>query len=115
MNPNNRMLAKYMGQWKIHSGKFIAKVHGGWWDEYRLQYDSSWEWLMDVVNKIGDNYDHVEIKIDEGVASCHISCYVDGVREHTINIVEGKDLHDIVYQAAVAYVKWLKEIRSGTS
>jgi len=74
------------------------------------KYQTDWDWLMPVVENIGNEFNSIIIKISEGFASCEIKCYVDCILEETILIEAGENLCDIVWQAVVEYIKWFNTL-----
>jgi hypothetical protein len=57
---NNKLIAEFMGMNIHHNDKSIMVRNTSQGNEVlpidALQYDSSWDWLMPVVQKIGDEY-----------------------------------------------------------
>jgi hypothetical protein len=57
---NNKLIAEFMGlpTEVFKSGKinyyFREFNSGTWYEEHELSYNVSWDWLMPVVQKIGD-------------------------------------------------------------
>ena len=61
MEKNNKLIAEFMGAEKTHIksvGDIYCPVPSKNGSEYtdKLQYHTSWDWLMPVVQKIGDEY-----------------------------------------------------------
>ncbi len=62
----NKLIAEFMGVIPIYPDKFIFEIPPTSYhtniEEYTIfQYDSSWEWLMPVIDKIGVMYDNREL------------------------------------------------------
>jgi len=63
MEKNNKLIAEFMGlptEVFKPSGKvnyyFKEYNSGSWYEAHELSYNVSWDWLMPVVQKIGDEY-----------------------------------------------------------
>ena len=70
---SNKLIAEFMG--RPYKQEFLEKGVGGIFEEVvlceNLQYHTSWDWLMPVVQKIGDDYyntpfDETYSKLTEG-------------------------------------------------
>lgn len=71
-----------------------------------MEFHSSWDWLMPVVEKIGSMFHQVKIEFNEGFPYCEILCYnEDG--ELSKEIKEEGD--NATYQAVVEFIKWYNE------
>lgn len=75
-----------------------------------FQFQSSWDWLMPVLQKISDHGCIVEISYAL-VTSCRI-CVIDGKTEKAFNIIhDNNDVFDPiipVWKAVVEYVTYLQ-------
>ena len=68
MEKNNKLIAEFMGLKKkefksglinyyhIDYHDYDNKYHWTWYEADELSYDTSWDWLMPVVQKIGNDY-----------------------------------------------------------
>tara|TARA_B110000967_G_C18888525_1_gene565678 strand:+ start:709 stop:978 length:270 start_codon:yes stop_codon:yes gene_type:complete len=54
---DNKLIAEFMGL-KEHEGSYYLPLYnsGDWVPDVELEYHSSWDWLMPVVQKIGNDY-----------------------------------------------------------
>ena len=54
---DNKLIAGFMGL-KEHEGSYYLPLYnsGDWVPDVELEYHSSWDWLMPVVQKIGNDY-----------------------------------------------------------
>jgi len=101
----NKLIAEFMG-WKVD--KSISSAHfkktGGYhltngtrtMASNQLQYHTSWDWLMPVVEKIEHTSAYVNVK------GCHvkISTWVD---------VNAPTKLEAVHKAVVEFIKWYNE------
>lgn len=89
----NRLIAEFMGAGKIHSED--------------LKYHSSWDWLMDVVEKINtidiDNYGEMNVMIQADQCRIGETWYDSDImvtkRNHPVLI-------EMVYTCVITFVKW---------
>jgi hypothetical protein len=79
MKTDNELIAEFMGH---RRGQFI--------------YKHSWDWIMPVVEKIGDMH-----RIDFGTAH-------EVTKLHAMSLFAGKEK---VYAAVVEYIKWHNKTR----
>lgn len=75
----NEVIARFMGGTRIQhpEQKFFSEDHfgyvchkGHWWNEKKLQYHTSWDWLMPVGKKIRDLLSDMQKKRPPHTA-CH--------------------------------------------
>ena len=54
----NKLIAEFMGlDTKVfNSGLLNYNNNNVWYEEHELSYNVSWDWIMPVVQKIGDEY-----------------------------------------------------------
>ena len=88
MQENNKLIAEFMGMTNHHNDKsmMITKTSQG--NEVipidSLEYDSSWDWIMPVVQKIEQ--------------------YCEGVPQQMLNISLYSDIKE-VYKAVIEFIK----------
>ena len=88
MQENNKLIAEFMGMTNHHNDKsmMITKTSQG--NEVipidSLEYNSSWDWIMPVVQKIEQ--------------------YCDGVPQQMLNISLYSDIKE-VYKAVIEFIK----------
>ena len=58
MEENNKLITEFMGldTEVFNSGLLNYNHNNVWHEEHELSYNVSWDWLMPVVQKIGDEY-----------------------------------------------------------
>lgn len=96
---NNRLIAEFMGYevqtdpTERHFGRYKTPITKVWIKENELEFDTSWNWLMEVLKEI----DNLEIEIPEDS-----NLYGD--------ITHGLLSFDIemAYGAVVEFIKWYK-------
>jgi hypothetical protein len=106
MIKDNKLIAEFMG--KPYRQEFLEKGVGGVFEEVvlyeDLQYHSSWDWLMPVVEKI-NNTERYEVCI--GDCHCHITDIENDnhkVRALTLSL-QGETTMGAVYLAIVEFIK----------
>jgi predicted esterase YcpF (UPF0227 family) len=54
---DNKLIAEFMG-FEEHKGSYYLPLYnsGDWVTDVELEYHTSWDWLMPVIQKIGDEY-----------------------------------------------------------
>lgn len=95
----NKLIAEFMG---MIQGRIVDEI--GYYDTDELEYHSSWDWLMPVVEKIGLEY---LVKIQNG--TCTIF-YIHPMGSKQVNIsfqCEDKTI-DSVYLAVLDFLEWYK-------
>jgi hypothetical protein len=125
MKTDNEFIALFMGNKPITNNGYLVGFHivfgyrNGETSIDNLQYHTSWDWLMPVVEKIGTM--NAEVKMCTGVDRCLISyddrkeiggewmgrIYVH--QEHLKLIQKNNRLIDCVYEATVQFIKWHNE------
>jgi len=84
----------------LHQGKINVDV-----DVYeQAQYHTSWNWLMPVVEKIGELYHTITIETNNESDQCVILCYKEDEKYRRIFEV-GLTLHEATYKAVVEFIK----------
>ena len=125
MTEDNKLIAEFMGLTQTNTGLWTT----GTGNDRRmvasssehLHYDTSWDWLMDVVEKIeGLSYiklDKVYVRIDD--KTCSIITYFDP--EKLLRLtgddkgedfrvgISGKTKIDATYSAVVEFIKWYNQ------
>ncbi|KKN20936.1 hypothetical protein LCGC14_0930470 [marine sediment metagenome] len=113
---NNKLIAEFMGLTilegdynKLHcipgKGGFVilVKVEGDYIPVYLLQYDSSWDWLMPVVDKIEllspsrRTFTHVDMMEE---FSWEVSLGGNGIYISKVSKI------DAMYNGVVKFIKW---------
>lgn len=105
---DNELIAEFMGarlDATIGNGRWIyAKQPTSYYrEDVELRYDSDWNWLMLVVQKVRELSIAVEISYSLGTV-CKI-CYKNGKSFEWLSI-EDNDGFSAVYKAVVEFIKW---------
>jgi hypothetical protein len=95
MTENNRLIAEFMGV-KQHRFDGLTKI------EKILKYDFDWNWLMEVVQRITDLNNVVEIHDN------HVRVVSNERNNALIDVVEGSML-EATYNACVEFIKWYNQ------
>ena len=117
VSANNKLIAEFMGIFAVD----IDEQDGFWYsidglmphgyDKIMLEaikYNSSWDWLMPVVEKIGELYHQVKIEINEGFPYCEIICYSEGnCVEEFRN--ENETTIQAIYEVVLEFIKWYNQ------
>lgn len=96
---NNKLIAEFMGVKTQDKGPFCYQVYDQQWAAEGLRYHSSFNWLMDVVEKIEEgNY---------GFKTCRkvVEVYFDDTKEIILKTKENCRLNSL-HKAVVEFVKW---------
>ena len=116
---NNKLIAEFMGKKElITESQFLSmehKAHNPTIIEY-LKYDTDWNWLMEVVEKIESlkfypknstciGFDSFGIEINK--ERCDITRYGD-FTNHLIQ-GNGRTRIETVYNACVEFIKWYNQ------
>ena len=99
----NKLISKFM-----NSVKEDALMHEFQKSERlpRKDYESSWDWLMPVVEKIAAKYHTVSINYDEGMCQCLITVYDEnGAYESAFESIDSNGILAI-YEAVIEFIKW---------
>ena len=101
---NNKLIAEFMGCKPIFKDKkeYQMVTHENMcYSTNELQYHKDWNWLMEVVQKINDQNNVVQIHEN------HVMVVNNTNAEVLVNVVSGSML-EATYEAVVQYIK-LKE------
>jgi len=102
---DNELIAEFMGGWNkdSHTRKYginLPHMDNQWWDIDELKYDTSWDWLMPVVEKI-NNLNMLDYNIDrdsqwlhEKVVTTRVNCELK-----------------FLYKAVVEFIKWYNALK----
>lgn len=109
----NSLIAEFMGLRHVSDDKYIKnlremKSNGIYFEQgymtSELRYDSDWNWLMQVVDKIeGLNFSVEMNRQEEGDYQCLIVKKEIIVQTFSSNKIES------VYKALVEFIKWYNE------
>lgn len=82
----------------------------GWFSFEDLEYNTSWDWLMAVVEKIEtleDNDGFIPYSLEIERNECTVKDYRNGVS--VIEYIEGETKIDAVYKCVVSFIEWHNE------
>lgn len=99
---NNKLIAEFMGKKHIMTeDEFLSMEHKPHYPTVieDLKYDSDWNWLMEVVERI-NNTGRFEVVIQKGF--CYVS---DESNELTLSCPASNTI-EATYQAVVEFIKW---------
>ena len=104
----NELIAEFMG-WSIQKDP-TERFFGHYFTPERIKheklfFDSDWNWLMEVVNKISALYNRFMYKADEGQHYCEIWCYDGNEVAKEIEIF-GDTAIEAHYIAVIEFIKW---------
>ena len=108
MEEQNRLIAEFMGI-RSDDGKTSHESSEYYYEDCELEYHTSWDWLMPVVEKIEGLHYTVNIS-----ASMMYINGDNGIIVKPINIDKELGLNklDAVYRACVEFIKWYNETKN---
>lgn len=71
-----------------------------------FKYDSSWDWLMPVVEKINGMYHRITIEGNEEEDRCTVLCYDDNGKLDNEVYECGLNLLEATYKAVIKFIEW---------
>jgi len=103
MKTDNELIAEFMGSTYIKDGTMRYWIIDGR-NHSTLHYETSWDWLMPVVEKIKLSYD-VSIRFYSGDCTCYINKQtLEGIEISSFGNFEPSIMN--VYKAVVKFIKW---------
>ena len=109
MTTNNKLIAEFLGKTNlITENQFLSmehKAHNPTIIEY-LKYDTDWNWLMQVVEKIQLNSKKFGIVTLHGLGRTKIDCYNNEKLSNRIDILDQKYGIAPTYNACIEFIKW---------
>jgi UDP-glucose 4-epimerase len=109
----NKLIAEFMGLLHVDDDKYMnnlreMKSNGIFFEQgymtSELMYDTDWNWLMDVVDKIeGLNFSVEMNRQEEGDYQCLI------VKKEIIVQTFSSNKMQSIYQAVVNFIKWYEQ------
>ena len=104
---NNKLIAEFM-KLEFSKGEYYRPLYnsGDWIPQDELQYYTSWDWLMPVVDKIESfEDDHRCCKYNVNIQQCWVEI-IDNENSDEIVAVDGYDKKAATYNAVVEFIKW---------
>lgn len=95
---NNKLIAEFIGATIVEADIYL---NGDEYTKYDLKYHSDWNWLMEVVQKINNQNNVVQIHEN------HVMVVNNTKGEVIVDIVSGSML-EAIYEAVVEYIKLKK-------
>ena len=110
MNTENKLIAEFMGvniitidDVRKNKNPYFSSADGYLEDD--IKYNSSWDWLMPVVEKI-ENFGFEFFIVEDRVKIAHNT-------DHSIDVIidftSGRGKNETAYQAVVEFIKWYNE------
>jgi hypothetical protein len=107
---NNELIAEFMGAIPCVTNTDYLVVPGkGLWYPADLKYDTDWDWLMPVIEKIESEtlfqvtihtgYSNISGELDNGLKYNQDSCFE---RQEDTKL-------DVTYRSVVSFIKWLNQ------
>jgi len=100
---NNKLIAEFMGKKNAEELQYShTNQHGVNVYQSIHRYDTDWDWLMGVVEKI-------ELSYKFAVTSCWEHCIITNTGENKIEFrieTDGTSKKEAVYNACVGFIKW---------
>lgn len=110
----NKLIAEFLG-WKILKGSNRMSVYMDALYQDDLNYHSSWNWLMPVVEKIealcNTDYDTSVVYIAD--ISCTIEVRINNSLEYSKEINSDKKIN-ATFKSVVEFIKWYNEQKGET-
>jgi len=107
----NKLIAEFMGITPNEAGVYHVSKHKGY-DVENLNYHTSWDWLMPVVEKI----ENLNFEIDGVITSADVhivygDCRIvdedgNGLFEFYSHSTDSGDKLGATYKAVVEFIKW---------
>lgn len=105
---NNRLIAEFMDLEKYYEG--LEYIHNKCvYSADQLPYNTSWEWLMPVVDKI-KNDDSCKILLPMGGLNDSIVPYINAIRPLNKALLDFN--HQFIYTSVVAFINWYNNHKS---
>jgi hypothetical protein len=105
---NNKLIAEFMGIIDIVETNGIVFKDNNTLEFHQIKYDTDWNWLMEVVERIESIGYDVNI-FQNGV---HITNYSNGLEQNIVNNVSQisyTNKIELVYDACIEFIKWYNE------
>lgn len=107
MENDNILVALFLGGWKhdkyfVIETPFFKSLGGCIFAPSELKFDTDWNWLMEVVEKVClvCGYE-VEIKTN--------SCYIQTINGSYSSTIQGENRIDATYKSIISFIKWYNE------
>lgn len=108
---NNKLIAEFMG-FKLQNNpnerfyeNYFTQANGVWGNRIEiLHFDSDWNWLMQVVEKIESLGYSTELKFIAGLGNTMF--FISGGAEVPLNRRIFKTKIEAVYNACVTFIEW---------
>jgi hypothetical protein len=105
---NNKLIAEFMG-FKLQQdpterwfGNYFAIPNDAWSNRLELlHFDTDWNWLMEVVEKIENYNEYTNVLFTP--QGCEINCYIEN------GFLFSNDCNtkiEAVYNACIEFIKW---------
>lgn len=102
---DNELIAGFMGvkkEWKgIVDEPLLYHLPGESKGTYVLEYDTSWDWIMPVVEKIQERGYRFYICSAKECRVCR-----RGAMDEVVGVYKGETLIESVYKTVVEFIKW---------
>ena len=109
LNKNNILIAEFMGK-SYHTKYSILYIETTTTHSPIAKYDSSWEWLMPVIDRIEGLFDNAFI-VDLSKGRCFIHTYIQiGKAANLKPILHVNEVKLVAtYKAVIDFIKWYNE------
>jgi len=116
MKTDNELIAEFMGlvpeYWRLtplHKRRLYWCIGKGGFGmtASELKYNTSWDWLMPVVEKI-NNTKHPTLNERIDVIIYRRTCHINDIQQIIIETT-GKDMLECTYKAVVSFIKWYNQ------
>ena len=101
METNNKIIAEFMKYIK-HTQTKAYLTKDGYFHDKDLKFNSDWNWLMEVVEKI----ESIDNKAKEDFRTKLLHYQRNNKTLFNLSILEGKEY---VYNACIEFIKWYNE------
>ena len=108
METNNKLIVEFL-EWDVLNDMAYSKITKGKWVELnKLKFHTSWDWLMQVVEKIESiKIETYKVRVDIYFNCCQIN---PTHWEQLISIYGNKETKiEAVYNACIEFIKWYNE------
>ena len=100
---DNKLITDFMNS-KVSENNYF--INGMYKEVNNLKYDTDWNWLMEVVEKIQLNSKKFGTVTLHGLGRTKIDCYYNEQLNNRIDVLDQKYGIAPTYKACIEFIKW---------